>query len=179
MTKRALIYGIGGQDGSYLAQYLVSLGNYEVHGVHRRSSSDNLWRIAHIRDDLTALHEADLCDHASIRRIQSEVEPNEIYNLADQDNVRSSYRTPDYSINVTYRAVGNMLDHLARIKYEGKFFQPLSATIFGDLNRWPQNEDAPISPMSPYACAKAALIPLIDYYRVKYGLCITSGSERS
>lgn len=174
MSKRALILGIGGQDGSYLAEHLLSL-DYEVHGLHRRSSVDNLWRIADVRDRVT-LHKGDLLDPLSVGRVLDDVCPDELYNEADQDNVDHSFKTAGYSAAVTAGAVADLLEMLRVHSCQGlRFFQPLSATMFGCPASSPQDEKAPLQPNSPYACAKAAAWHLCRHYRREHGLHVVCG----
>lgn len=173
-NNRALILGIGGQDGSYLAELLVEKG-YEVHGLYRRSSVDNLWRVRHLIDSKSVtLHRGDLTDTASVMKIVKEVIPSSIYNEADQDDVNWSHEIVGYSLDVTYSAVGRLLEGLRYIHYTGKFFQPLSATIFG-LIPGPHDEKSPLDPRSPYACAKAGLLYLCRHYRKTHGMWIATG----
>ena len=143
MSRRALIFGITGQDGSYLAELLLSRG-YEVHGTHRRSSVDNLVRIAGIRDRVT-LHRADLADPLSMQRAIQRSDPDECYNLADQDHVGWSHDTPGYSSAITYGAVGTLLE-LLKGRERIRFFQPISSTVFGDNPPAPQHEETPLAP---------------------------------
>lgn len=171
MSKRALILGIGGQDGSYLAEHLLSLG-YEVHGLVRRSSVDNLWRIRPILDQVT-LHRADLCDAASIGYAISCSHPDEIYHEADQDNIDWSYEIPGYSVQVTAGSIITILGWLKRNKPKVRVFIPLSATMFGDAPP-PQNEQTPFKPMSPYACAKVAAYYLCQHYRREHGIFVST-----
>lgn len=172
---RALIIGINGQDGSYLADYLLARG-YEVHGIHRRTSTDNLRRIAHLAGRVR-LHRGDLCDTQSIARTILSVIPDEIYNLADQDDVGWSYGTAGYSYDVTGAAVGRLLEALRCEIAEAigaiRFFQPISATIFGNSPA-PQNESTPLNPLSPYACAKAFTLHLCRFYRDVYGMPVST-----
>src|SRR3990167_2659673 len=155
MLKRALILGVGGQDASFLAEILLEKG-YEVHGLYRRTSTGNLLRIEHLKDKIT-LHQGDICDSGSVYRVLQSVMPDEVYNEADQDNVGWSYTTPGYSMDVTAKAVGNLLEVVSKVSEQKsgniKVFQPLSATMFGDASA-PQNEDTPFNPQSPYAIAK-------------------------
>ena len=173
--KRALILGVGGQDGSYLAELLLEKG-YEVHGLYRRSSVDNLWRIAGIRDKIT-LHQGDMSDPLSADRVIRKVMPDELYNEADQDHVGWSYETPGYSADITYGAVARLLDSVLEINRQWgsriQVFQPLSATMFGDAPA-PQNEQTPLNPLSPYACAKAAAFHLCHYYRQVHGMYVAT-----
>ncbi len=202
--KRALILGVGGQDGSYLAEILLERG-YEVHGMHRRSSVDNLWRIRHLihpptdkhtpdcatkyrgcapdcPKDLSerlVLHKGDLADPLSVDRIVRDAYPTEIYNLADQDHVGWSYATPGHSLDITAGAVARLLEtvkslHCLDPRERLRVFQPVSATMFGDAPP-PQDESTPFSPQSPYACAKVAAYYLCRYYRQAYGLHVCCG----
>lgn len=171
MTK-ALILGIGGMDGSYLADHLLSLG-YEVHGLVRRSSTDNLTRIRHVLDRVH-LHKGDLCDGVAMHRLLMDVRPDEIYNLADQDHVGTSFDVPDYNMDVTCAAVGRLLESVRLICPRAKVFQACSATMFG-LAPAPQNEDTPLDPRSPYAVAKAGAYLLARFYRKHYGLSVSTG----
>lgn len=169
---RALILGVNGQDGSYLADILVQAG-YDVHGVVRRSSQPNLWRIDHLRDRIT-IHYGDLLDFGSIHRLFWRVLPDEVYNEADQDHVGYSQLTPHYSSSVTYGAVANLLELVGQVKPpKVKLFQPLSATMFGDIPG-PQNEETPFNPQSPYAIAKTAAYHLCKLYREKYGVFVST-----
>ena len=170
MTRRALIFGITGQDGSYLAELLLSRG-YEVHGTHRRSSVDNLVRIAGIRDRVT-LHRADLADPLSMQRAIQRSDPDECYNLADQDHVGWSHDTPGYSAAVTYGAVGTLLEML-KGRERVRFFQPISSTVFGDACT--VDEDTPLAPASPYAVAKAAAWLACKHYRREHNLHVCCG----
>lgn len=185
-SKRALILGVGGQDGSYMADILLEKG-YEVHGLHRRSSVDNLWRIKHLlSDDLLVdkspfgrpnritLHRGDLGDPLSVNRAIQESNPQEIYNLADQDDVGWSYNTLAYSMDVTAAAVGRLLAYCRCWDQEVKVFQPISATVFGNAPPR-QNEGTPLNPLSPYACAKAAAWHLCRYHRQVYGTRVWCG----
>lgn len=168
---RALILGIGGQDGSYLADILLECG-YEVHGLHRRTSLGNLSRIAHIKNRLI-LHHGDMADPQSVHRIISAVKPLEVYNEADQDHVGWSYDTPALSVDITYGAVARTLESISRINCAIRFFQPLSATIFGNAPP-SQNETTPFNPLSPYACAKAGAYHLCRHYRQTHGLLVST-----
>ena len=175
MVKRALILGIGGQDGSYLAELLLAKG-YEVHGLVRRSSVDNLWRIAGIRDRVT-LHQGDLLDTMSLHNAIGQAHPHEIYNEADQDHVGFSREAALYSTAVTFGGVANLLEVLLScVDWAGqmKVFQPLSSTMFG-MAPPPQDENTPLAPASPYACAKAGAWMLCKHYRREHGLDVRCG----
>lgn len=168
--KKALILGITGQDGSYLAEVLLEKG-YEVHGMYRRSATGNTRNIKHILDKIT-LHKGDLADVTSLYRIISKVQPDEIYNEADQDHVAWSYDIPAYSYDITASAVGRVLEIIKQVNPKIKFFQPLSSTMFGDTKEIPQKETTPFAPQSPYACAKLLAHYLAKYYREVHGMFV-------
>ena len=174
MKKRALILGVTGQDGSYLADILLERG-YEVHGMYRRISSgnDHHWaRIYHLRSKSDfILHQGDMLDTGSVERIIMDVTPQEIYNEADQDNVGWSYKTPGLSYQITSAAVGNILEMIRGVDKGIKFFQPVSAMMFGDAPA-KQNEDTPFNPQSPYACAKVMAYYLARYYRQVHNMFV-------
>lgn len=172
--KRALIFGVGGQDGSYLAELLLSKG-YEVHGTVRRSSYDNIARVAHVRDRLT-LHRCELTDAGSIHAAIYHSRADEIYNMADQDEVGWSKDTPGYSVGVTYGGPAVILEFLRHSSWanHAKFFQPISSTVFGPTAA-PQDESTPLNPGSPYACAKAAAWLLCKHYRREHGVFVSCG----
>ena len=174
MNKKALILGIGGQDGSYLAENLLSHG-YEVHGLYRRTSVDNLWRIQGIRNRVT-LHKGDLLDLGSVVHVVETCRPDIIFNEADQDDASWSFHNAGLAVDITYGFVAKMLAWLNDDKgcHRIKFFQPLSATVFGDSEH-PQTEESAFNPRSPYACAKAACYDLCQYYREVQGLQIYTG----
>lgn len=169
-AQRALIIGIGGQDGSYLADILLSRG-YEVHGLVRPSSSDNLNRVRYLLDRITKIHLGDLTDTISLKNAIDESKPNVIYNVADQDNVRSSYVTPELAVQVTYGGPSRILE---LIKGTGiRYFQPCSSTIF-EPSELPQDESSPTNPQSPYAVAKLAALNLCRHHREKHGTFVSS-----
>ena len=170
MSKKALILGIGGQDGSYLAEILLEKG-YEVSGMYRRSSTGNLKRIEHIKDKVTS-YQGDLLDQASLARILIDSKPDEIYNECDQDNVGYSYSAPGYSADVTAGAVGKLLEHVRLLLPEVRVFQPVSATMFGNSDTDIQNELTPLNPQSPYAVCKAAAYHWARYYRQSCGMFV-------
>jgi GDPmannose 4,6-dehydratase len=161
---RALILGIGGQDGSYMAENLLDRGA-EVHGLHRRTSLGDLSRIQHLLPRI-ALHRGDVCDPGSVYAALGKALPDVVYNFADQDNVDWSYETPGYSVQVTAGAVSTLLEAIKGTQV--KLLQPISATVFGDSPA-PQDEDSPPNPLSPYACAKAHAWHLCKYHRRCYG----------
>ena len=165
--KKALIFGITGQDGSYLAEHLLEKG-YEVYGLIRRSATGNKKNIMHILDKIT-LHKGDLADATSIYRIINKVRPAEIYNMADQDHVSWSYDSVDYSFDITGVAVGRILEIIKQLDPKIKFFQPVSSNMFGKAVN-PQNEETAFKPQSPYGCAKAFAYIITRYYRDVFGL---------
>lgn len=172
----ALIFGIGGQDGSFMAELLLSKG-YEVFGTTRRSSIDNLSRLKNLSD--YTIIEADLADAQSVQRTIEVTEPDEIYNLADQDLVSSSFMTPRYSVDVTAGGPANIFEAVATCcsRSKGiKVFQPCSSTIFGSGHNHFCTEDTPLNPESPYACAKAHALLLAKMYRKKYGMFISTAT---
>ena len=170
--KKALILGITGQDGSYLAELLLSKG-YEVHGMIRKSATGNTKNIKHIMDKIT-LHKGDLTDPVSIYKIIDNVRPEEIYNEADQDHVSWSFDTAGYSYDVTGAAVGKILEIIKQINPKIKFFQPLSSNMFGVPEESPQNENTALKPQSPYACGKVLAYVLCRYYRDVYGMFVST-----
>lgn len=167
--KRALILGVGGQDGSYLAELLLERG-YQVHGMHRRSSTGNLRNVQHLVDRIT-LHRGDLLDAVSLRRTLEAANPDEVYNEADQDDINWSWSFPSYQLAVTAGAVGDLLELLRGT--DVRLFQPVSAMMFG-MQPPPQSETTPLDPRSPYAAAKAAAWYLCRAYREK-GVKVSCG----
>ncbi len=168
MTKKVSILGVTGQDGSYMAELLLSKG-YEVHGFIRRSATGNKNNILHILDKIT-LHKGDLADATSLYRVINTVKPTELYNFADQDHVSWSYDSPDYSSDITGAAVGRILEIIKQVDPTIKFFQPISSNIFGKAKENPQREETSFRPQSPYGCAKAYALVLVRYYRDVFGL---------
>ena len=168
--KKALIFGVNGQDGSYLSEILLEKG-YEVHGMLRRSSTGNTKNIEHLLNDKELLNKrffverGDLADTTSLYRIINSVKPDELYNEADQDHVSWSFDTPDYSYDITGSAVGRILEILKQISPKTRFFEPCSSNMFGKPAELPQKETTPFNPQSPYACAKAFAYMLTRYYR--------------
>lgn len=173
IMKRALVFGCGGQDGSYLCETLLKNG-YEVFGTTRKSSVDNLQRIQHIRDKFTGFYRVDLTDQLSVFKAISGCGPHEIYNEADQDNIGWSHSIPGYSIDVTIKGALNILEATRYLNPECKVFLPVSATIFGDTSA-PQDENSHLNPLSPYACAKASVLHLARYYRQVHGMWVSTG----
>ncbi len=175
MTKKALVLGVTGQDGSYLADILIEKG-YEVHGMVRRSATGNTKNIDHLIENKEVfnnqffIERGDLADPTSIFRIIQNVKPHEIYNEADQDHVSWSYDMVGYSLDITAAAVGRILEIIKQVNPEIKFFQPCTSNMFGKSNSPTQTEETPFNPQSPYACAKSMAYYLVRYYRENFGL---------
>ncbi|MFA6523260.1 MAG: GDP-mannose 4,6-dehydratase [Candidatus Peribacteraceae bacterium] len=163
MKKKALILGVTGQDGSYLTELLLEKG-YEVHGLIRRSATGNTKNIEHLLDRIT-LHRGDLADTTSLYRTIQSVSPSEIYNEADQDHAGWSYDLVDYASDITGSAPGRILEIIRQLDPTIRFFQPLTSNMFGLAEGVTQNEQTPLRPQSPYACAKVYALMLTRYYR--------------
>ncbi|MCH2048827.1 MAG: GDP-mannose 4,6-dehydratase [Trichodesmium sp. ALOHA_ZT_67] len=182
--KRALITGITGQDGSYLAELLLEK-NYEVHGIIRRSSSFNTDRIEHIYQDShypdarLFLHYGDLTDGTTLRRIIEAVKPLEIYNLGAQSHVRVSFDSPEYTVDSvgmgTLRLLEAIRDYQQRTGIEVRFYQAGSSEMFGKVQEIPQKETTPFYPRSPYSCAKVYAYWQTINYRESYNLFACNG----
>jgi GDPmannose 4,6-dehydratase len=173
MTHRALITGITGQDGSYLAEFLVEKG-YEVHGMVRRSSEEKFERIAHIRDKVT-LHQGDLLDQYSITSLLSQIEPDEVYNLAAQSFVPTSWNQPVLTGEFTALGVTKVLEAIRHAAPKTRFYQASSSEMFGRVRETPQSEETPFYPRSPYGVAKAYGHFITVNYRESFGLFAASG----
>jgi GDPmannose 4,6-dehydratase len=179
IMKRALITGITGQDGSYLAEFLLARG-YEVHGTKRRSSSfntgrlDRLYRDWHEADNRLILHFADSSDASSLWQVLTEVQPDEIYNLAAQSHVRVSFDIPEYTCDVTGNGALRLLEGIRRLGLKSRFYQASSSEMFGAAPP-AQNETTPFFPQSPYACAKLFAHHMTRNYRDGYGIFACSG----
>ncbi len=173
MTRRALITGITGQDGAYLAEFLLEKG-YEVHGMVRRSSTENFERINHLRSDLT-LHQADLLDQLSIVNLLQEVRPHELYNLAAQSFVPTSWLQPLLTGEFTALGVTRMLEAVRLVDRKIKFYQASSSEMFGHVREEPQTEDTPFYPRSPYGVAKVYGHWITVNYRESYDIFACSG----
>jgi GDPmannose 4,6-dehydratase len=171
--KRALITGITGQDGSYLADLLLSKG-YAVHGMVRRSSSENFERIAHLKDRIT-LHQGDLLDQYSLALVLREVEPDEVYNLAAQSFVPTSWTQPVLTGEYTALGVTKMLEAIRHTTPRARFYQASSSEMFGKVREAPQTEATPFYPRSPYGVAKVYGHHITVNYRESFGLYATSG----
>lgn len=175
--KKALITGITGQDGSYLAEFLLEKG-YEVHGIVRRSSVSNTQRIDHlIRQNAICLHEGDLSDSSSIIRIVAEVRPDEIYNLAAQSHVQVSFDVPEYSGDVDALGVLRVLEavRVLGLTKTCRVYQASTSELFGKVEEIPQRETTPFHPYSPYAVAKQYGFWITKEYREAYGMFAVSG----
>lgn len=173
MTRRALITGITGQDGSYLAEFLLAQG-YEVHGMVRRASTDSFERLEHIRAQLH-LHQADLLDQLSIVRLVDEVAPHEIYNLAAQSFVPTSWAQPLLTGEFTALGVTRVLEAIRQINPEIRFYQASSSEMFGRVQEEPQNETTAFWPRSPYGVAKVYGHGITVNYRESYDIFACSG----
>jgi GDPmannose 4,6-dehydratase len=171
--KKALITGITGQDGSYLAEFLLGKG-YEVHGTVRRSSTETGGRIAHIRDSLK-LHQADLLDQTSIVKAIEKAEPDEVYNLAAQSFVPTSWNQPVLTAEFTALGVTRVLEAIRQINPSIRFYQASSSEMFGKVQETPQTEKTPFYPRSPYGVAKVYGHWITVNYRESYGLHASSG----
>jgi GDPmannose 4,6-dehydratase len=173
MANRALITGITGQDGSYLAEFLLEKG-YEVHGMVRRSSDEKFERIAHIRNRLT-IHQGDLLDQYSITSLLSQIEPQEVYNLAAQSFVPTSWNQPVLTGEFTALGVTKVLEAIRHSAPKTRVYQASSSEMFGRVRETPQNEETPFYPRSPYGVAKAYGHFITVNYRESFGLFAVSG----
>ncbi len=175
MKKRALITGITGQDGSYLAELLLEKG-YEVHGITRRASLPNTERIAHILDQIT-LHDGDLSDSSSLTRILSLVRPEEVYNLAAQSHVQVSFDVPEYTADVVAVGVLRILEavRLCGLTETCRIYQASTSELYGKVEEVPQKETTPFHPYSPYAVAKQYGFWIVREYREAYNMFCCSG----
>ena len=175
MGKVALITGITGQDGSYLAEFLLEKG-YQVHGLIRRSSFSNTVRIDHLKGRI-ALHDGDLSDSSSILRVVNIVQPDEIYNLAAQSHVQVSFDVPEYSGEVDAMGVLRILEAVRILKLTEKtrIYQASTSELYGKVEECPQNENTPFHPYSPYAVAKQYGFWITKEYREAYGMFAANG----
>lgn len=171
--KKALITGITGQDGSYMAEFLLEKG-YEVHGMVRRSSTERFERIAHIKSRLI-LHQADLLDQLSMISLLKDVEPDELYNLAAMSFVPTSWVQPVLTAEFTGLGVTRMLEAVRLVNPDIRFYQASSSEMFGKVRQVPQNEDTPFHPRSPYGVAKVYGHWITVNYRESYDLFACSG----
>tara|TARA_B100000780_G_scaffold189022_1_gene132950 strand:- start:1919 stop:2956 length:1038 start_codon:yes stop_codon:yes gene_type:complete len=182
MKKKALIFGVTGQDGSYLSEILISK-NYEVHGVKRRSSSINTKRIDHIYQDPHDLkrnfflHYGDITDSTSVSKIIKDIKPDEIYNLAAQSHVAVSFEVPEYTANADALGALRILEAIKFHKFENKtkFYQAGTSEMFGKVQTIPQNEKTPFYPLSPYGVAKVYAHWITKNYREAYKIFAANG----
>lgn len=178
--KKALVTGITGQDGSYLAEFLLDKG-YEVHGIIRRSSSFNTRRIDHIFQDphmankRLFLYYGDLSDSTNLSRIIEKTKPDEIYHLGAQSHVRISFDIPEYTGDVTGLGTLRILDSIKELGIKTKFYQASSSEMFGKAKEVPQNETTPFHPRSPYGCSKVYSYWITKNYRESYNLFAVNG----
>lgn len=178
--KKALITGITGQDGSYLAELLLEKG-YQVHGIIRRSSTFNTSRIDHIYEDAHSpdwklhLHYGDLSDGSNLNRILEKVQPDEIYHLGAQSHVRVSFDMPEYTGDVTGIGTLRLLDAIRESGIKTKFYQASSSEMFGKAVELPLKETTPFYPRSPYGCAKVYAYWITKNYREAYGMFASNG----
>ena len=182
MKKKALITGITGQDGSYLAEFLLAKG-YEVHGIKRRASSFNTQRVDHIYQDSHVenknfvLHYGDLTDTSNLTRILQEVQPDEVYNLGAQSHVAVSFEVPEYTADVDGIGTLRLLEAIRLLGMEKKtrFYQASTSELFGEVQEIPQKETTPFYPRSPYAAAKLYAYWITINYRESYGMFACNG----
>jgi len=180
MSKKALISGITGQDGSYLAELLLSKG-YEVHGIIRRSSSFNTERIDHLYLDphlngvKLFLHYADLSDSASLTRLLHDIQPDEVYHLGAQSHVRVSFEIPEYTGDVTALGTTRLLEAIRETAPKARFYQASSSEMYGLVQAVPQREDTPFYPRSPYGAAKVYAYWMTVNYRESYKMHASNG----
>ena len=178
--KRALITGITGQDGSYLAELLLEKG-YEVHGMIRRASVFNTERIDHLYQDphenniSLFLHYGDLVDSSNISRLIEKIKPDEIYNLAAQSHVAVSFATPEYTGEVDGLGTLRLLDAIKDLKIKTRFYQASTSELYGKVQEIPQNEETPFNPRSPYGIAKLYAHWMVKNYREAYDLYAVNG----
>lgn len=178
--KKALITGITGQDGSYLAELLHEKG-YEVHGIIRRSSSFNTGRIEHLYRDphdmqqMLHLHYGDLTDSSNISRLLEKIKPDEIYNLGAQSHVKTSFEVPEYTADTVGLGTLRLLDAVRDTALPARFYQAGSSEMFGKVRENPQKETTPFYPRSPYGCAKVFAHSIAVNYREAYGMFVCNG----
>lgn len=178
--KKALITGVTGQDGSYLAELLLAKG-YEVHGIIRRSSSFNTKRIDHLYQDTHLpgtklfLHYGDLTDSSNLNRLMEKIVPNEIYNLGAQSHVQVSFEVPEYTAEVDGIGTLRILDAIRETKINARFYQASTSELYGQVVEVPQSETTPFYPRSPYGVAKLYAFWITKNYREAYGLHASNG----
>ncbi len=180
MAKKALITGITGQDGSYLAEFLLTKG-YEVHGLIRRASTFNTGRLDAIYADRHSgsarlfLHYGDLSDASGLSRLLSEVRPDEVYNLAAQSHVRVSFDAPEYTTDITATGAIRLLEAMRQSGLHARFYQASSSEMYGKVREIPQTEETAFYPRSPYGCAKVYAYWITVNYRESYGMHASNG----
>src|SRR5580698_368059 len=180
MAKKALITGITGQDGSYLAELLLSK-DYEVHGIIRRASTFNTSRLdaiytdPHVEKSRFFLHYGDLSDGSALARLLGKIAPDEIYNLAAQSHVRVSFDCPEYTTDITGTGTVRLLEAIRETGIKPRFYQASSSEMYGMVREVPQTEETPFYPRSPYACAKVYSFFITVNYRESYGLHASNG----
>ncbi len=180
MSKKALITGITGQDGSYLAELLLSKG-YEVHGIIRRASTFNTGRLdpiyadPHTPKNKLFLHYGDLSDASALARLMGKVQPDEVYNLAAQSHVRVSFDAPEYTTDITATGVVRLLEAIREVGIKPKFYQASSSEMYGKVHEVPQKETTPFYPRSPYGCSKVYAYFITVNYRESYDLYACNG----
>jgi len=178
--KKALITGITGQDGSYLAELLLRKG-YQVHGIIRRASSFNTGRLQgiytdpHVTRNQLFLHYGDLSDASALARLVGRIQPEEVYNLAAQSHVRVSFDSPEYTTDITATGAVRLLEAIRETGIQPRFYQASSSEMFGRAHEIPQRETTPFCPRSPYACAKVFAYWITVNYREAYGLHASNG----
>ncbi len=178
--KKALISGITGQDGSYLAEYLINQG-YEVHGILRRASSFNTFRIDHLYKDENIidkklfLHYGDLTDSSNLNRLIDKIKPDEIYNLGAQSHVKVSFEVPEYTAEVDALGTLRFLDAIRETGVKTKFYQASTSELYGKVEEVPQSEKTPFYPRSPYSVAKLYAYWIVVNYREAYNIFATNG----
>ena len=178
--KKALITGITGQDGSYLTELLLKEG-YEVHGIIRRSSSFNTFRIDHLYKDASLLnkslflHYGDLTDSSNLNRLVEKIQPDEIYNLGAQSHVQVSFEVPEYTAEVDGIGTLRFLDAIRETGINTKFYQASTSELFGKVQETPQTEKTPFYPRSPYAAAKLYAYWIVVNYREAYDIFASNG----
>lgn len=180
MAKKALITGITGQDGSYLAELLLEKG-YEVHGIIRRASTfntsrlDDIYQDPHVDSANLFLHYGDLADASGIARLIGKTEPEEVYNLGAQSHVRVSFDAPEYSADVDATGTVRLLEAIRETGIQPRFYQASSSEMYGKVQEVPQTEETPFYPRSPYACAKVYSFWITVNYRESYGMHASNG----
>src|SRR5271166_612945 len=180
MPKKALITGITGQDGSYLAELLLAKG-YEVNGIIRRASTFNTGRLEPIYTDPHSLksrlflHYGDLSDASALARLMRQIQPDEIYNLAAQSHVRVSFDSPEYTADITATGTVRLLEAVRESGIKPRFYQASSSEMYGKVRETPQTEETPFYPRSPYGCAKVFSFWATVNYRESYGLHASNG----